>query len=173
MANWAKAPRYTTPQSGGPPPQKYTADSLNTHRDPMSSMGEHQTKDSPGRIMREHYKIISLEKHDSSREKMISSLPEGEWAAAESQRRMTYDRMKSVCQKWNLYAKAQFPERQTCCWEEGLSSGQEVEWAAAKSQRGMTQDEVKIVCQGATPWKTGIFLRGRVELLTGGWLRCC
>ena len=36
----------------------------------------------------------------------------------------------------------------------------------------MTQDEVKIVCQGATPWKTGIILRGRVELFTGGWVSC-
>ena len=41
------------------------------------------------------------------------------------------------------------------------------------SQKGMTQDEVKIVCQGATPWKTGIFPLGRVELFTGGWVSCC
>ena len=37
----------------------------------------------------------------------------------------------------------------------------------------MTRDEVKIVCRGATPWKTGIFLRGRVELFTGRWVSCC
>ena len=56
---------------------------------------------------------------------------------------------------------------------EGLSSLPEGGWAVAESQRGMTQDEVKIVCQGATPWKTGIFLRGRVELFTGRWVSCC
>ena len=84
--------------------------------DLMSNMGEYQTKESPGRI--------SPEKHDSSREEKMSSLPDGEWAVAES-------------------------------------------------QRGMTQDEVKMVCQGATPWKTGIFLWGRVELFTGGWVSCC
>ena len=57
--------------------------------------------------------------------------------------------------------------------EESLSSLPEVEWAVAESQRGMTQDEVKLVCQSAMPWKTGIFLRGRVELFTGGWVNCC
>ena len=39
---------------------------------------------------------------------------------------------------------------------------------ASKSQRSVTRDKVKILCQGATHWKTGIFLRGRVELFTGG-----
>ena len=57
--------------------------------------------------------------------------------------------------------------------EESLSSLPEVEWAVAESQRGMTQDEVKLVCQSAMPWKTGIFLRGRVELFTGGWVNFC
>ena len=75
--------------------------------------------------------------------------------------------------KWNLYAKVQRPEKWASSWEEGLSSLQEGDWAVAESQRGMAQDEVKIVCQGATPWKTGIFLRGRVELFTGGWVSCC
>ena len=42
--------------------------------------------------------------------------------------------------------------------------------AESQSQRGMTQDEVKILCWGATPRKAGIFLRGRVELFTGGWM---
>ena len=37
----------------------------------------------------------------------------------------------------------------------------------------MTQDEVKIISQGATPWKTNIFLRRRVELFTGWWVSCC
>ena len=54
-----------------------------------------------------------------------------------------------------------------------LLSPREGGWAVAESQRGMTQDEVKIVCQGATPWKTGIFIRRRVELFTGGWVSCC
>ena len=49
----------------------------------------------------------------------------------------------------------------------------EGEWAVAESQRGMTQIEVRVVCQYAKPWKTGIFLRGRVELFTGGWVSCC
>ena len=75
--------------------------------------------------------------------------------------------------KWKLYAKVQRPEKRASSWEEGLSSLPEGEWAVAESQRGMTQDEVKIVHQDATPWKTGIFLRGRVELFTGGWVSCC
>ena len=75
--------------------------------------------------------------------------------------------------KWKLYAEVQRPEKRASSWEEGLSSLPEGEWAVAESQRGMTQDEVKIVCQGATPWKTGIFLRGRVELFAGGWVSCC
>ena len=37
----------------------------------------------------------------------------------------------------------------------------------------MTQDEVKIIYLGATPWKTGIFLRGRIGLFTGGWISWC
>ena len=49
----------------------------------------------------------------------------------------------------------------------------EGEWAVAESQRGMTQIEVRVVYQYAKPWKTGIFLRGRVELFTGGWVSCC
>ena len=64
-------------------------------------------------------------------------------------------------------------EKREFSWEEGLSFLQEGEWAVAESQRGMTQDEVKIVCQGAMPWKTGIFLIGRIELFTGGWVSCC
>ena len=74
--------------------------------------------------------------------------------------------------RWKLYAKVQRPEKRASSWEEGLSSLPEGEWAVAESKRGMTQDEVKIVFRGATPWKTGIFLRGRDELFTGGWVRC-
>ena len=75
--------------------------------------------------------------------------------------------------KWKLYAKVQRPEKQESSWEESLSSLPEGEWAVVESQRGMTQDEVKIVCQSATPWRTSIFLTGRVELFTGGGVRCC
>ena len=75
--------------------------------------------------------------------------------------------------KWKMYAKVQRPEKRASSWEEGLSSLPEGEWAVAESQRGMTQDKVKTVCQGARPWTTGIFLSGRVELFTGGWLSCC
>ena len=41
-------------------------------------MGEYQSKESPDRIMLEHCKTISPEKHDSSREEKMSSLPEAE-----------------------------------------------------------------------------------------------
>ena len=92
--------------------------------DLMSIIGEYQTKESPDRIIWEYYKTIIPEKRDSSGQEGLGSLPE-------------------------------------------------VEWAVADTQRGMTQDEVEIVCQGATPWKTGIFLRGRIELFTGGWVTCC
>ena len=75
---------------------------------------------------------MSPEKHDSSMEERMSSLPEGEWTVAESQRGMTEDKVKSVCQG------AQ-PERRASSWKEGLSSLQEGEWAAAESQRAKTQ----------------------------------
>ena len=75
--------------------------------------------------------------------------------------------------KWKLYAEVQRPEKRASSWEEGLSSLPEGECAVAESQRGMTQDGVEIVCRGATPWKTSIFLRRRVELFAGGWVSCC
>ena len=75
--------------------------------------------------------------------------------------------------KWKFYAEVQRPEKRASSWEEGFSSLPEDEWDVAQSQRGTTQDEVKIVCRGATPWKTGIFLRGRVQLFTGRWVSCC
>ena len=109
---------------------------------------------------------MSPEKHDSFREEEMSSWPEGSWALAESQRRMTQDEVKIVC-------KGTAPEKRASSWEEGLNSLPEGEWAVAESQRRMTKDEVKILCRGAAPWKTGIFLRERVELFTGGWLSCC
>ena len=37
----------------------------------------------------------------------------------------------------------------------------------------MTQHKVKLVCWCTMPWKTGISLRGRVELFTTWWVSCC
>ena len=56
------------------------------------------------------------------------------------------------------------PEKHDSSIEEGLSSLLESEWAVAESQRGMMQDKIKFVWQGATRWKTGVFLGGRIEL---------
>ena len=75
--------------------------------------------------------------------------------------------------KWNLYTKAQRPGKRATFWEKGLIPLPEGEWAVAESQREMTQHEVTIVYQDAMPWKTSIFLRGRVELFTGGWVSYC
>ena len=88
----------------------------------MSNKSEYQTKEGPER--RGHYTTMGPEKYNSTKEEEMSSWPEHERALAESQRRMT-------------------------------------------------QNEVKTLCQGAAPWKTGIFLRGRVELFTEGWVNCC
>ena len=75
--------------------------------------------------------------------------------------------------KLKLYAEEQRPEKRASSWEEEMSLLPDGEWAVAESQRGMTKDEMKTVCRGATPWKTGISLRGRVELFTGGWVSWC
>ena len=75
--------------------------------------------------------------------------------------------------KWNLYATVHHPEKWSSFWEEWFRSSSEGDWVFTESQRGMTQDKVKLVCQYATPWKPSIFLRGRAELLTGGWVSCC
>ena len=72
--------------------------------DLMTNMGEYQTKESPGKIMWEHYKTTSPEKHDSFREERMSSLPEIERAVAASQREMTQDEV-------NIYAKVQRLEK--------------------------------------------------------------
>ena len=96
----------------------------------------------------------------------MSSLPEGEWAVAESQIGMTQDEVKIV-------RRGAAPWKTGSSWEEGLSSLSEGEWAVAESQRGMTQDKVKLVCRCTMPWKMGIFLRGKVELFIGGWVSCC
>ena len=73
----------------------------------------------------------SPEKHDSSREESLSSLPQGEWAVAQSQRGMKQDE--------KMYAEVQRPEKRVSSWEEGLSSLPEGEWAVAESQEGMMQ----------------------------------
>ena len=101
--------------------------------DLMSKIGEYQTKESPGRIIWEHYTTMSPEKHDSSREERMSSLPEYEWAVAESQRRMTKDKVKS------FYSKLQHPEKQASSWEERLTSLPGGERPVAETQGGMTQ----------------------------------
>ena len=75
--------------------------------------------------------------------------------------------------KWKLYVEVQRPEKRASFWEKGLSSSPEVEWAVVESQRGMTQDKVKLVCRCATSCKTGILLRRRVQLFTGGWVNWC
>ena len=78
-------------------------------------------------------KVQRPEKRVSSWEEGLSSLVEGEWAVAESQRGMMQDEVKIVCQ-------GETPWKTTSSWEEGLSSLPEGEWAAAESQRGMTQE---------------------------------
>ena len=49
----------------------------------------------------------------------------------------------------------------------------EDEWAGAGSQREIKTDDVKLVRQSATPRKTSIFLKGRVEIFTGRWVNWC
>ena len=75
--------------------------------------------------------------------------------------------------KWNLYGKMHPPGKRTSSWVEWLSILSEGKWAVDESQIGMMQNKVKLVCQCATPWKADIFLRGRVELFTGGWVSWC
>ena len=61
----------------------------------ISDIGEYQTK---GRITWEHYTTTSPEKYHFFKEEGLSSLPEGEWAVAESQKGMTKDELKILCQ---------------------------------------------------------------------------
>ena len=65
--------------------------------DLTSNVGEHQTKESPVKIIWEHYTTIGYEKHDWFKEEGRSSLPVGELTVAESQRGMTLDKVKFVC----------------------------------------------------------------------------
>ena len=69
---------YNILDSGGLSLEKSTADSINAHMDLMSNMGEYQTKESPGRMISEHYTTMNPEKHNSSGEEGMNSLPEGE-----------------------------------------------------------------------------------------------
>ena len=75
--------------------------------------------------------------------------------------------------KWELYGKVQRPEKRASSLEEGLSILPEVEWAVADFQSGMTQDKEKLICRCATSWNMVIFLRGGVELFTGGGVSWC
>ena len=111
-------------------------------------------------------KMQRHEKRVFSWEEGLTSLPKGKWAVAESQRGMTQDEVK-------CFMEVQRPEKRASSWEERLTFLPESEWAAAESQRGITQDEVKILCRGATPWKMGVLLRGKVELFTRVWVSCC
>ena len=61
-------------------------------------------------------------------------------------------------------------EKRISSSEEGLNSLSKGEWAGGESQTEMIQDQVKLVCQGTTIWKTGIFLRRRIEFFTRGWV---
>ena len=108
-------------------------------------------------------KVLHPEKRASSWKEGLSSLPKGEWAVAESQRRMTKDKLKIVCQAATL-------------WKAGILLGERVEpltegeWAVGEFQRGMAQDKVKIVCQVATPEKrTSYWQKGLSSLLEGEW----
>ena len=70
-----------------------------------------------------YHDVQSLEKLTSSWEERLSSLPEGEWAVAESQRGMTQDEVKIV-------SRGATPQASS-------SSSLEGEWAVAESQTGM------------------------------------
>ena len=82
----------------------------------------------------------------------LSSLLEGEWDVAESQRDMTkpQNEAKLACQGAMSWKTGIFLRGRV----EQLPDG---EWAAAETQREVTQDKVKFVSQGATPSKTAIY----------------
>ena len=65
------------------------------------------------------------------------------------------------------------PEKHDSFREEEMSFWLDGKWALAGSQGRIIQDEVKIVCQDVAPWKTGIFLRGKVDLFAWEWVSCC
>lgn len=76
-----------------------------------SNVDEYQTKESQCRIRWKYYASISPEKQSSSREEGMSSLPEGEWAAAESQKGMTEKKAKLACQVASPWKTGHLPER--------------------------------------------------------------
>ena len=133
--------------------------------DLLSKMGEKKTKKSPGGII-EHYTTIHPEKHDSSREKRMSSLRESEWAVAESQKGMTQDEVKIASHwKWNTLKNGRLLRGMfelfsgwwvSSCW---VRKRDDVRW----SENCMSR---------CNSMKTGIFLRGRIELFAGGWVGC-
>ena len=82
----------------------------------MSNMRDCQTKKSPGRIIWEGYMKINTGKYDSFREEGMSSLREGEWAVAESQRGMMQVKVKFVCQGATREKKGFFLEEGLKGW---------------------------------------------------------
>ena len=120
-------------------------------------------------------KTISHEKHDSSREESLSSLPEGEWAVAESEREMTQDEVK-------LYAKVQRPEKRASSRKEGLAlfNGRWVSccWVPKRDDAGWSENcmpRCNALKNGHLPNRKGWALYRRVsELLLSpkeGWRR--
>ena len=61
---------------------------------------------------------MSPDKHDSFKEEVMSSLPEGEWAVAKSQIGMTQDKVKFVCQGATSWKIGIFPR-----WRVDLFNG--------------------------------------------------
>ena len=95
----------------------------------------------------------------------MSSLREGEWAVAESQKGMTQDEVKIVSQsrthwKTGVFLRGMFELFSgwwvSCCW---VPKKDDVRW----SENCMSR---------CSSMKTGIFLRGRIELFAGGWVGC-
>ena len=129
-------------------------------------MSEYQTKESQRRIIWKHIEWNALRN---------GHIPERKGWALYRRKSELLLRLKERWYRinWNEYAIVQRPEKPASFWEEGLSSLSEGEWAVAESQRGMMLNKVKLICHSAAPWKTGIFLRGRVELFIGGWVSCC
>ena len=81
-----------------------------------------------------------------------SFLPEGEWTGAESQKEMTQNNVKLVCQgATSLKTVTSWKP----CWQVGLNSFPEVEWAGAESERELT---------------LGIFLRGGIGFFMKEWV---
>ena len=87
--------------------------------------------------------------------------PEDESADAESQREMTLEKVKLILQV--QCPKKHLPERNGWNLYRSLSE-------LVLSRRWDDAERAELICQGATPQKTGIFLRGGFSfLLEGKW----